>query len=128
MLRRVPYRWIVWMTVVSILFMQFAVAAYSCPAPNPVLATASAGMCADMDTVKMDPANSALCTQHCQPDKASLDKAEAPMVAPLLVLGILLALLIETVSRLPLFSFRNFTHLQRATAPPLSIRHCCFRI
>lgn len=114
----------------SLLFMQFAVAGYSCPGfesrVQEVSAMAQAGMpCAESMSMAMDDAQPNLCQAHCQTAQPAGDNvalqvpALASTPAPF---GIALSAA-HAQRRLPQPSL-----LTRATAPPLTIRNCCFRI
>lgn len=123
--------------LVSLLFMQLAVAGYVCPVgmsgtkAEGTKISAHAGMpCAvSMSETSIDDAQPALCHAHCQSDQQSADTYQLPdlpvmpAIAP--VFGQQDVLLISrgtpSQSVLPLL-------LQRTTAPPLSVRNCCFRI
>lgn len=124
------------LALVSILFTQLAVAGYLCPsmqiAHDMELLAASTAMtdhhgmsgCKEMDTTDQ----SVTCHQHNQTGNQSLDKPEVPNVSPFIA-----TMLVQTVSRFDRPA--QFVNppvadllLTRATAPPLSIRNCCFRI
>lgn len=119
------------LALVSVLFTQLAVASYLCPSMQIARAIEAAAVdhqdvsgCEDMDTAKQP----VPCHDLGQTRNQSLDKAELPNVPPFAA-----TLLVQTVSpadhptqsALPLPSD---LYLTRATAPPLSIRNCCFRI
>lgn len=117
----------------SMLFMQLAVASYVCPtsgiaafgakasAPSEAVQQAMPG-CADMDMEQPS-----LCHAHEQVGTQSLDKPDLPQVQPFTAVG-LSRLLLPAGIILPASVIANEVILTRATAPPLSIRHCCFRI
>ena len=115
----------------SLLFMQFAVAAYSCPGFQSrvaeISAMAQAGMpCAGSMDMTMDEDQPALCSAHCQTSQSicgepALDVPAFdaigvidfhPPVAVLLPAGL--------APQAPL--------LARATPPPIAVRNCCLRI
>ena len=98
----------------GMLFMQLAVASYACPTMP--------------GCDQLDPAQPALCHAHCQDGKASLDKAEAPVVSPAAVIVSALPAPLAPLAALGLPGAEPASFLQRSTAPPISIRHCCFRI
>ena len=112
----------------SLLFMQLAVAAYACPDIGAKVAVmAEAGVpCAESMTLAMDDEQPHLCQAHCQAESQSAEKfqllsllaADALPSAP--ALQIALPALLAASLHVP--------HLQRGTAPPLSIRNCCFRL
>ena len=117
--------------LLSLLFMQLAVAGYACPAPAAAgaesVATAHVGMpCASSISMAMDTEQPALCHAHCQSDKQTLDKHELP--APVAISA--LPADFSTPLATPTFSGASLQapHLTRATAPPLAISNCCFRI
>ena len=119
--------------LVGMLFMQLAIASYACPARSTSGETAvttgdqvpaQSMPCCDQP----DPDNVALCQAHCQDAKTSLDKPQVPPVAPAAV--IVSAILAPLDPRIPVVvpDGGPRSSLQRATAPPIAIRHCCFRI
>jgi hypothetical protein len=97
----------------GMLFMQLAVASYTCPMPG---------------CDQVDQAQPALCHAHCQDGTSSLDKAEAPVVAPAAVIVFAILAPLEPLAPLGPPGAEPASFLQRSTAPPISIRHCCFRI
>jgi hypothetical protein len=122
----------------SLLFMQMAVASYACPglqvaggsesvvgAEEPM--TAMPG-CDQPDLAQLDAAQPALCHAHCLDAKTSLDKPEVPSVSP--AVPIVSAILVPLLPLLaePRPAPQQPFFLRRTTAPPISIRHCCFRI
>jgi hypothetical protein len=120
--------------LLSMLFMQLAVAAYACPQLDTRVAgghghgmmsgQAHAMSCCE----KPDPAQPALCHAHGQVGKQSLDKPEPPPVAPFTAVGLAIPLaLADHVDGRPGASAGGAL-LARTTAPPLSIRNCCLRI
>jgi hypothetical protein len=119
------------LAVISLLFTQLALAAYACPeavqdrAPMTKVARAMPAMdnCAGMDM-----AQPSLCDAHRHPGHQSLDKPPAPQVPPFLATG--LGLVVHAVVPVApaAFPVHSRVLLARATAPPLAIRHCCFRI
>ena len=117
--------------LVSLLFMQLAVAGYVCPGAGSKIAEtaamAEAGMpCAESMPLQMDEEQPGLCHAHCQAGQASVDKHESPLAAPIGALppDFTIAVIIQVFSEAPL----QAPHLQRTTAPPISIRNCCFRL
>lgn len=117
----------------SMLFMQLAVAAYACPNMRGGQQGASMAMSADSpamssDCMGMDMEQPSLCHAQDQAGNQSLDKPQTPTVqafAPVALIQTITA--IDSVFR-PLPPQRRPLYLTRATDPPLSIRHCCFRI
>lgn len=104
----------------SLLFMQLAVAAYACPVLTVAAATS--------DCARMDMEQPALCHAHAQPGHQSLDKPDIPQVSPFVAADLTVTLLPATTVASPLQELPTDLLLTRATAPPLAIRHCCFRI
>jgi hypothetical protein len=119
----------------SMLFMQFAVAAYACPAlrggPGSPVDAVMAAMpdCDQVDSRSPDDAQSpALCHAHCQDIKSALDKPEAPVVAPAFPFVSAILVPLDAVVRMTPGPADRDSLLLRITSPPISIRHCCFRI
>lgn len=117
--------------LVSLLFMQLAVAGYACPAvaskAAEVAAMAEAGMpCAESMKLNMDDAQPNLCQAHCQNGQQTSDKYEVP--APVAIATVpadfTLPVTVPVLSGAPL----QAPHLMRTTAPPVAIRNCCFRL
>jgi hypothetical protein len=120
--------------LVSILFMQFAIAAYTCPVSErghsdstaPVLFSGGAPGMPDCETLDLEKPN--LCQAESQKSDLSFEKPGLPKVpafAP--------SFLVTTVSRIPpivpaKFSLLSVDVSTRNTEPPLAIRNCCFRI
>ncbi len=117
--------------LVSLLFMQLAVAGYACPGTGSkaaeISAMTEAGMpCAESMAMNMDDAQPNLCHAHCQVGQQSADKYQTPSPPAIDTLPADLTLQVA----IPLFALEPFQppHLQRTTAPPLAIRNCCFRL
>lgn len=117
--------------LISLLFMQLAVASYTCPGTGSkiaeVAAMAEAGMpCAESMSVNMDDVQPNLCQAHCQAGQQSADKHElpSPVAIGALPADFSLQVAIPVFSEAPL----QAPHLQRTTAPPVTIRNCCFRL
>lgn len=124
------------LALVSILFTQLAVAGYLCPSMQiahdmEALAASMAAVdhhdmsgCEGMGTTDQ----SVTCHEHNQTGNQSLDKPELPNVSPFVA-----GMLVQTVTHFdrPTQSITppvTNLLLTRATAPPLAIRNCCFRI
>jgi hypothetical protein len=115
----------------SLLFMQLAVASHSCPGfesrVREIAAMAQAGMpCAQEMAMTIDEAQPSLCHAHCQSAQASGDAPALQVPAVLVDHRALFAapasvVLVERFLPEPAL-------LARATAPPLAIRNCCWRI
>jgi len=117
-------------TLFSLLFAQLAVSAYACPLPDQVQKAemvSMAGMpgCTDMG---MDKSSAALCGAHCDTGHQSADTAGTPVVQPFVACGLEVVLPRIERSAAPLASSLASIPLTRATAPPMAIQHCCFRI
>lgn len=121
-------------TLFSILFMQLAVAAYACPALSVQHDSEVSRMSAYAPTDEMpachemDPVQPSLCDAYHQADNQSLDKPAVPLLQPFLAVGFGLPLLPLEVGHQPDSTRVDAPFLARATAPPVAIRHCCFRI
>jgi hypothetical protein len=114
--------------VATLLFAQLAVAAHACVAP----AHAPVGVDAQMPCDEPGPGRSGMpdknvCFQHCYAGPLSLDLFPAQMLGP--------APAAYHVARAePSAAFKGLLRnhsralLARVTAPPLSVRNCCFRI
>jgi hypothetical protein len=108
------------------LTMQLAVAGYVCPnawADRHIaeLAHSTADCGGDLDTEQPG-----LCKAHAQYGKQSLDKPLSAPVAPFAATTLLYELRLAGSSSL--VSDLPDPFLARASAPPLTISHCCFRI
>ena len=117
--------------LISVLFMQLAVAAHACPDVNPAPAmSAHAGMDDMAGCLEADDAGamSALCDHHCQPGSQSLNKPPVPDVSPFLAIA-LVTNGVDTATSTDLGQTRaDALFSTRINAPPLSIRNCCLRI
>src|SRR4051794_23372708 len=71
--------------LVSLLFMQLAVAAYACPMQAKVKPAAMAMA----DCHQMDRMTPSLCQAHAEAGKQSLDKAPTPLVQPFIPAAVL---------------------------------------
>ena len=117
--------------LLSLLFMQLAVAGYVCPGTGSkvaeVVAMAEAGMpCAESMAMTMDDEQPNLCHAHCQAESQSSQTYQLPSLISVDALSTAPAL---QVLHLPFVEAPpNAPYLQRTTAPPLSIRNCCFRL
>ena len=114
----------------SLLFMQMAVAGYSCPGfqarVQEISAMAQAGMpCAQEMAMTLDDGQPNLCSAHCQSaQSASGDHAlQMPALADCCAFF---------ASPVAVVRVERFTPepalLAQAAAPPLAIRNCCWRI
>ena len=126
--------------LVSLLFMQLAVASYVCPGLPGSGATLSAadksamaGMpCAEemaknpVDSGPGQLGQANLCHAHCQVGQQSADKYEPPSPIHITALPANFTILITA----PVFSSTlvQVTDLKRTTAPPLALQNCCLRL
>lgn len=117
--------------LVSLLFMQLAVAGYACPGVQQKVAKVATVAevktpCAEFMASTMDDAQPNLCQAHCQAGHQAADKYELP--APLDIGTLPISFLLPVIA--PVFGGAPLQppHLKRTTAPPIAIRHCCFRI
>ncbi|WP_211467163.1 hypothetical protein [Collimonas silvisoli] len=119
--------------LVSMLFMQLAVAGYACPSLNIGQVGESASMAMDGEQAMSgcagaDKAQPSLCHANDQAGNQSLDKPPMPHVQPFMAAALTLVFHdIEVVDH-STDAQPNSLLLARSTAPPLSIRNCCFRI
>jgi hypothetical protein len=115
--------------LLSLLFMQLAVAAYACPklmpAPSaPMLDSTGQPMADCSETDQQSPS---LCEAHAHKQTPSLEKPDAPAVMPFVATGLALVLVWpEQAAALP-SPPHVFLHAS-GTSPPIAIRHCCFRL
>src|SRR5882672_8116960 len=114
--------------IAALLLMQLAVSAYSCPmqqgqSTHATESEVQGDPCRD----SIDAAES-LCIYHCQQGKQSLDKPQAPSLAPVIAMGYTGALVDTPFVASHARRFRSPHLLARETEPPLSIRNCCLRI
>jgi hypothetical protein len=120
------------LVLISMLSMQLAMAGYDCPTFNiatPELMAMDAGDGPAMTgCIGHDQLQPGLCHAHDQNGKQSLDKPASPHVS---------AFLPATLTLIPRHIVpagndadrqTSTVLLTRASAPPLSIRNCCFRI
>lgn len=119
----------------SVLFMQFAVAAYACPTLRIGQVNATVNMSADdhgMENMSgcagVDVEKPNLCQADSHKGKLSLDKPEPPNVPSFAPAQLLAIVLPVHPSILSAPSIASAGILARTTAPPVSIRNCCFRI
>ncbi|MES2160261.1 MAG: hypothetical protein V4476_03805 [Pseudomonadota bacterium] len=123
------------LVLVSILFMQFAVAAYACPGV-PVRPEVQPGRFSDATGDHQHMAGcrdraaapSPLCHAHCQPDGQSLDRPIHPDVVPFVATQLVASLVHHAVHYRTVALVDNDGSLLRTTAPPATVRNCCFRI
>jgi hypothetical protein len=113
----------------SLLFMQLAVAGYACPMKanaGEVAAMAEAGLPCAGDMATTDADQPGLCHAHCQSGQQTADKVQVPMPTGAVAAGSSYAITPVLVSH-PTAPVQA-PALLRSTAPPLTVRNCCFRI
>lgn len=118
------------LTIFSLLFTQLAVAAYACPnlKLTPMSMSPGAGMEAMSGCTRSDAQQPGLCKAHCDRNQQTLDVPSAPHVTPFVAASLSCVLPAPGLAPPVYASFDASLTLQHATAPPIAIRHCCFRI
>lgn len=117
--------------LMSLLFMQLAVAAYACPAANHGQQTgmaANSGMpCAEsMKANVTDDEQPSLCAAHCKADQQSADTNPSPGLAtPAMPASDYALLRMNLPSLVPPL---EAPLLARTHEPSVALRHCCFRL
>ncbi|MFC0170751.1 hypothetical protein ACFFKC_22045 [Pseudoduganella danionis] len=117
--------------VFSLLFTQLAVASYVCPGmsmPERATMTADAGMPPMANCTGMDKAQPSLCHAYGHTGHQSLDKPDLPQIPPFHPITLVQTVILLDVSMPTDIAALTDTSLAHAIAPPVSIRHCCFRI
>ena len=110
--------------LVSLLFMQLAVAAYACPMQTqdkPVAMSMA-------DCHGMDRMNPSLCQAHAEAGKQSLDKAATPTVQPFIPAAVLVEVAGLELLMPPALAIFAPSVTSPGASPPIAILHCCFRI
>ena len=130
-LRRRHRLFTVLIALVSLLSMQFTLAAYVCPGAVSKVAVLTqmvqtAMPCEETMARAMDGLQAGLCHAHCQAEHQSADKYQVPAVAMPIHTGadFITLRLVPLPPGVPL----QAPLLTRTTAPPVAVRHCCFRI
>jgi hypothetical protein len=116
--------------LLSLLFMQLAMAAYACP--NLVPAEKSAPMLDGSgqpmaDCPQLDRQSPTLCHADTHKPTPALEKPGTPAVMPFVAAGFALPLLRLEESILLPDPPLVFLHAS-GSSPPIAIRHCCFRL
>lgn len=112
--------------LVAMVFMQLAVSAYACPMLADALHATTEMVSADPCCDHAGIAQPGLCQKYCQDGQQNVSDSPAPLPALTYAAPVVLDLAITQST-----SFSTTTllpSLLHATSPPLSIRHCCFRI
>ncbi|MEO5510775.1 MAG: hypothetical protein ABIS27_09090 [Longimicrobiales bacterium] len=120
--------------LVSLLFMQMALAWYECPADRIggaaqlLAASERVGGAVAHGCEGTDPEQPGLCHAHDQRGNQSLDKPALPDVQPFTTGGYAIVLEMIATASAVAPSRQDSSLLRRTTAPPIAVRHCCFRI
>jgi hypothetical protein len=118
------------LALVSLLFMQLAIAGYSCKGSLDEVGTATLVASMAQTDMPCDEAMNAdhsnLCHAHCKADPQTADKYQLPAVPNLADLASDFP--IPLVTPAPVGALLQAPLLRRTTAPPLAVRNCCFRI
>lgn len=133
---RVARRYVSYLLLGALFFLQGVVAAYACPTfsvvlDQPLQVTQTAAMPTDCGQMRqmsaLDGVTPNLCLAHCQSSSQSNDNPQSPTVQPV-VIGVLVVP--HPTSRLQALSRRAaaFERVSVAASPPHSILHCCFRL
>lgn len=109
-------------TLFSLLFMQLAVASYSCPSGGNLAVTG-------VDCAGMDASQPSLCKAKAvdQAAKQSLDKPDQPPVLPFVPLELVGLVILPGWTPIYAEGVATPPDWGRSVAPPISIAHCCFR-
>lgn len=116
-------------TLVSLLFMQLAVAAYVCPVMPKSTGQLSLGTSVQMPCHQMDQDQPTLCRVHASDasSKLSLDKPGMPDVHAFVPVR-----MAQSIGALPFVPRSKIARVgfltTRSHPPPVAILHCCFRI
>jgi hypothetical protein len=116
---------------ISLLFAQMAVASYACPGLLKVVSKVESkveSMAAMAHCSAMDMVQPALCQAYDHVGQQSLDKPDLPHVAPFQASGLVLIIARPAAGIPPPVSVVAARFLACATAPPVAVRHCCFRL
>jgi hypothetical protein len=119
--------------LVSMLFMQLAVAGYVCPEfeegyAAEAAATVQHGHELSLDCIGTDAEQSNLCQAHGTFGNESVDTQNAAPVPPFIPAVFILALQKPVSPHLSFKSAMASPPLTRTIEPALAIQHCCFRI
>ena len=122
------------LALVSMLFMQMVLAGYVCPSGAAAMEATIGSVQVGVDTMSMpgcdhvDMKQPSLCHANAHTAQQSLDKHELPALQAFVPGSLTLVLPNPEFQSSPLLLASVFTRLPGAPAPPLAIRHCCFRI
>ena len=118
----------------SVMFSQFALAFYQCPADRVARVTVStaaeeAGEQGQPGCDGMDMEQPALCHAHVQVGNQSLDRPDAPRVDLFMPSGFIVVSdpFTSVLAEVPPVA-DDASFLNRRTEPEISIRNCCLRV
>ncbi len=110
--------------IFALLFAQWSVAAYACPASAPPAAEMTD--CAGMMMSQLDPAAPNLCAEHCQYGDQG-DQPRTPVTPAASLVSLYTVPLVPALAE-PIWRGISLSGLLTARPPPHTILHCCFRI
>lgn len=125
-MNRVTRKLISLLGIVAVLSAQLAVSAYACPMQFMALEEAAAVTAPDENAGGQDLTSPALCQKHCENGQQNVNDTPQPLAAISAGQALVVALIVDPPA--PLSAIVLAPSLLHATSPPLSIRHCCFRI
>lgn len=115
--------------IVSLLFVQLAVASYVCPELAAAFESAVPIDDAQIDHCALASAEQPiLCHAHCEPDSQSSHTTHVPPIQAFVATELTVVVCDTHVVTLAHMLEWQAETLQRSAAPPLAIRNCCFRI
>ena len=123
-MNRVTRKLVSLLGIVAVLSAQLAVSAYACPMQFMALEEAAAAP--DANSGGQDLTSPALCHKHCENGQQNVNDTPQPLAAISAGQAMVVALIVDPPAPLPAIVLAP--SLLHATSPPLSIRHCCFRI
>lgn len=112
--------------IVAVLSAQLAVSAYACPMQFMALEEAAAVAAPDANSGGQDLTSPALCQKHCENGQQNVNDMPQLLASSSAGQAMVVALIVDPPA--PLSAIDLAPSLLHATSPPLSIRHCCFRI
>ncbi|OGA98286.1 MAG: hypothetical protein A3E79_13730 [Burkholderiales bacterium RIFCSPHIGHO2_12_FULL_61_11] len=121
------------LTLLSLLFMQLAMAGYSCSGGNASKAVDAPAMaqadipCSGSMNLAVDDAQPSLCAAHCKSDPQTADNYQVHSLPTLAVPGADFPLP-EIAPAAPPGAAWQAPLLRRSTAASLAVRNCCFRL
>jgi hypothetical protein len=125
-MNRVTRKLVSLLGIIAVLFAQLAVSAYACPMQFMALDEAAAVAAPDANSGGQDLTSPALCQKHCENGQQIVNDTPQPLAAFSAAQALVVALIVDPPA--PQSAIDLAPSLLHATSPPLSIRHCCFRI